>query len=150
MNADELTQFEKEIGDKRTYKRFLCVKLQQVEGLTAREISQQTGYNQRYVQKIQALARDHGLQALLAAKRTGNHRLLPLEQEKAILEGCQQVITVAPIVEAFSQALGRPVSDKTIYSLLKRHGWKAKRPRPRHPKADAEAQAFFKKPVRAN
>ncbi len=150
MNADELNRFEKEIQDKRTYKRFLCVKLQRINGLPAREIAQQTGYNQRHVQRIQALARDHGLHALLPAKRTGNHRLLPLEQEKTILEGCQQSVTVAPIVAAFSQTLGRPVSDKTIYGLLKRHDWKAKRPRPRHPKADAEAQAFFKKPAGTN
>lgn len=151
MNVlDELTEFEKGIQDKRTYKRFLCVKLHQVERLTAKEIASRTGYNQRHVQRIQALARDHGLQALLPVKRTGNHRLLTLEQEKTVLANCQQSVTIAPIIEAFSQALGRPISNKTIYGLLKRHGWKSKRPRPRHPKADADAQAFFKKPVGAN
>jgi len=94
--------------------------------------------------------RDHGLQALLPVQRIGTHRLLSPDQEKAVLANCGQAVTVAPIVEAFSQAVGRPVSNKTIYGLLKRHGWKAKRPRPQHPKADVSAQAFFKKSAGTN
>lgn len=118
--------------------------------MTAREIAGRTGYNQRHVQRIQALVRDHGLQALLLFQRIGTHRLLSPDQEKTVLANFGQAVTVPPIVEAFSQSVDRPVSNKTIYGLFKRHGWKAKRLRPEYPKADVSAQAFFKKSAGTN
>jgi hypothetical protein len=41
------------------------------------------------------------------------------------------------------------VHISSIYRLLERHGWRKLVPRPRHPKANPEAQAVFKKTVGA-
>jgi hypothetical protein len=41
------------------------------------------------------------------------------------------------------------VHISTIYRLLDRHGWRKLVPRPRHPKANPEEQAIFKKPFQA-
>jgi transposase len=148
MDIAELEAFGKTIKDKRTYCRFLCVWLKYAEGKTAEAIARQVGYHVRHVQRIQHIAQVNGVNTLLPNYKGGNNRLLDsVEAERAVLAGVAGAITVQPIVEAFSTAVGRPVSDKTLYALLKRHGWKAKRPRPRHPKASDEAQRLFKKPV---
>lgn len=148
FSEGELKLFEKTIQDKRTYRRFLCVWLREKESKTAEEIAVQVGFHWRHVQRIQQQVRTGGLEALRPQYRGGGRQLLKTEQEATILKGLEQVPTARPIQEALSKALGRPFAGSTVYSLLKRHGWKAKRPRPRHPKAEQEAQELFKKTIR--
>jgi hypothetical protein len=49
---------------------------------------------------------------------------------------------------AFEAKIKHEVHITSIYRLLDRHGWRKLVPRPRHPSANPEAQAAFKKPVR--
>ena len=51
---EDVLAFEKTFTDKKTYRRFLCIKLKIVEGLTQAEIAQHTGFGIRHVQLIQA------------------------------------------------------------------------------------------------
>ncbi len=44
-----------------------------------------------------------------------------------------------------SQRLGRPVSEQRGWEWMRRLGFTPQRPRPRETRADAEAQAAFKK-----
>lgn len=76
------------------------------------------------------------------------------EQERAFLEpfsvsgDAGGILEVSPIHKAHCAALGRDIPLSTTYRLLHRHGWRKIMPRPRHPKADQEAQADFKKMAR--
>ena len=49
------------------------------------------------------------------------------------------------IKKAYEQELGKSVPKSTVYRMLARHNWRKIVPRPRHPKADIEAQEAFKK-----
>lgn len=55
------------------------------------------------------------------------------------------ILEVGPVHEAHCTALGKAIPLSTTYRLLHRHGWRKIIPRPRHPKADKEAQEAFKK-----
>ena len=59
-----------------------------------------------------------------------------------------EIATAAEIQQAFEARVGHEVDDSTIYRLLNRHDWRKLMPRPRHPKANIEAQQQFKKTVR--
>ena len=60
------------------------------------------------------------------------------------------ILVVSEIKEALQARLGRAVAVASVYNLLHRHDWRKLVPDKRHPKADPEAQAAFKKtPVNA-
>lgn len=145
MEKEALLAFEKTIRDKRTYRRYRCVWLKEVEGKTAVEIAHQEGYHWRHVQRIWAQVSQGGLESLRSAYKGGGRQLLATERESVILTRHQGDVGIVGVTASLSEAVGRPVKPGTVYGLLKRHGWKPKRPRPQHPKADAEAQRIFKK-----
>jgi transposase len=76
---------------------------------------------------------------------------MTLEQERAFLQPffaraeTGEIATAEQIQQAFEAQVQHPVHLSTIYRLLDRHGWRKLVPRPRHPKANAEEQAAFKK-----
>jgi transposase len=93
-----------------------------------------------------------GVAAVETAGKGGRRRqYLTLEEEKAFLtpffEQAQAglIAIVAEIWQAFEKRVGHHVDNSTIYRLLNRHGWRKLLPRPRHPQADPQAQAQFKK-----
>ncbi len=59
-----------------------------------------------------------------------------------------QAVGVNAIRAALEAQIGHATGETYVYLVLKRQGWKAKRPRPRHPQADLEAQNLFKKTAR--
>jgi hypothetical protein len=67
-------------------------------------------------------------------------------EEQAILDSFSekaqlgQLTNVQEIKAAFDAKLGRDTGRGYIYMLLKRHGWRRVKPRPKHPKA-ASAEA---------
>ena len=60
--------FEKTFTDKKTYRRFLCIKLKIIDSKTQAEIAQHTGFGFRHVQRIQAQVQKYGL-AILKPKQ---------------------------------------------------------------------------------
>ena len=74
-----------------------------------------------------------------------------IDQEDEVLRpflekaGIGGILVVSPIKIAYEQAVGHVVPKSTIYRLLARYGWRKLARRPRHPKADSEAQEEFKK-----
>jgi len=87
----------------------------------------------------------------LEKPRNGNGSYFTIEEEKEILskfedEARAGKINVAADIQAeYENRLGKTVPNSTIYRMLKRHRWRKVAPRPRHPKADREAQEAFKK-----
>ena len=47
ITPEDLLAFEKTFTDKKTYRRFLCIKLQIVDSKKQAEIAQHTGYSLR-------------------------------------------------------------------------------------------------------
>lgn len=76
---------------------------------------------------------------------------LDLEQEEQLLASLRaealggRIITAKHLHARVCEAAGRQVSLGYLYRLLHRHDWRKLGPRPRHVRADLEAQAAFKK-----
>ncbi|MFM5962718.1 MAG: transposase [Dolichospermum sp.] len=146
ITQEEILAFEKTFSDKKTYRRFLCIKLKVMDGKTQAEIAQQTGYGLRHVQLIQAQVQVHGLDSLYPKKGVVRRRILPSKQaELDLLQQHKGNVGIYDLHQALNTVAGRSVTVQTVYNLLKRHGWKAKVPRPVHPNHNPEAQALFKK-----
>jgi len=60
------------------------------------------------------------------------------------------ILVVGEIKEALDKRLGRKTALASTYNLLHRHGWRKLAPDKRHPKADSEAQAQWKKNSRSS
>jgi transposase len=79
---------------------------------------------------------------------------MSLDQERTFLHpffaraARGEIATGEEIQRAFEAQLKHEVHLTSIYRLLDRHGWRKLVPRPRHPKADPEEQAAFKKTLR--
>ncbi len=79
---------------------------------------------------------------------------LSVEQERRFLQpffaraAQGEIATAEDIQRAFEAEVKHAVHITSIYRLLDRHGWRKLVPRPRHPKANPEAQAAFKKTLR--
>jgi transposase len=147
LTPEDVLTFEKTFTDKKTYRRFLCIKLNIIEGKTQAEIAQQTGFCVRHVQRIQAQVHDQGL-AIIQPKWgvIRSPRLLPTEEaERRLLQKHKGKVGIYELHEDLNAQVGREVSVQAVYKLLKRHGWKPKVPRPMHPNHNEEAQILFKK-----
>jgi hypothetical protein len=55
------------------------------------------------------------------------------------------LVTVAEIRDNVEKHVGHPVSEKYLYQLLHRHGWRKVEPRPQHVKGDPAAQEAYKR-----
>jgi transposase len=73
------------------------------------------------------------------------------EQERSFLQpffaraAHGEIATAEDIQRAFEAEVKHAVHISSIYRLLDRHGWRKLVPRPRHPQANPEEQAAFKK-----
>lgn len=56
-----------------------------------------------------------------------------------------EILTAKDIREEVEKKVKRSVSEDYLWDLFKRHGWKKKAPRPKHPLQDISAQDLFKK-----
>lgn len=83
--------------------------------------------------------------------RRDERAYLTYEKEKELLENLMQkalngqIITVSDVKLVVEKTIGHHVSDDYLWDLLKRHDWKKKAPRPKHPEGNTEAQEDFKK-----
>jgi transposase len=121
----------------------------------AAEIAVQLGVSRPFVAKISSLYKRFGPAGLETVGPGGRrNEYLSFEQEVAFLASFVEratqgaLVTTKEIHQAFEQRVGQEVDDSTIYRLLQRHQWRKVMPRPRHPQADLEAQATFKKTSR--
>jgi transposase len=132
--------------------RWLIIYNALVEPRKAEEIARHCGVSKATVHDVISTYNRLGVAAVETAGKGGRrHQYLTLEEEEQFLAAffawaeAGEIATTAEIWRAFEARVGHEVDDSTIYRLLNRHGWRKLMPRPRHPKADPQAQAQFKK-----
>ena len=118
----------------------------------AEEIAVHTGVSATTVHRVIATYNRLGPAAIdQSAKGGRHHEYLTVEQEQAFLQPffarAQQgeIATAEEIKSAWEAEVKQEVHSSSVYRLLDRHGWRKLVPRPRHPKANPEEQAAFKK-----
>ena len=83
--------------------------------------------------------------------RRESNSLLTMEEEKELLNNIADkalkglVLTYYDIKKEVEDKTNKNVSDDYIWDLFRRHGWKKKTPRPKHPLQNKEAGEEFKK-----
>ena len=142
-------------GSKAEYQRIQCVWLRITLGLSSQQIAEALGWQASSVRHVQARYWQRGEAALRDQPQGGRyHAHLTAEEEQALLapflEKARQgeISVAAPLRQAYEGKLGRPIHHSVIYRALHRQGWRKIQPRPKHPKADPEAQEEFKKSFR--
>ena len=124
--------------DVKSYKRLLVLHMRGL-GKSDKEISEVLGYSIHYIPELVAKYKTHGMDAIINDKRTSNNRRMNFVEETKFLEQfvelaeAGQIITVEGILRKFEEVTGKDSNTSTIYKLLKRHGWRKVKPRPRHP-----------------
>ena len=147
----EIKAREKKIKEKRVSKR-LKVLMLRYEGRKNDEIGAKLDLTSGRVSHLISEYKQAGLEEYIRNKYDGNHRSMTYEEEQAILDSfaaageAGQIITGKEIKAAFDEKPGRGAGRGNIYMLLKRHGWRKIKPRPRHPqRASDEEIAASKK-----
>ena len=118
----------------------------------AEEIARDTGVSVPTVRRVISTYNRLGLAAIETPGKGGRrHEYMSLEQERRFLQpffaraAQGEIATAEEMQRAFEAEIKHAVHITSIYRLLDRHGWRKLVPRPRHPKANPEEQAAFKK-----
>ena len=133
-------------------RRVQAIYLRARHGFLPEQIAQITGYSVGTVYNLHSRYLKEGDRIFDLGRPGGrNAAHMTPGEERAFLEPFTQagdaggILEVGPVHKAHCAALGRNIPLSTTYRLLHRHGWRKIMPRPRHPKADQEAQIAFKK-----
>ena len=139
-------------NDPRLYRRIQIVHLRASQGLTQEEIAKAVGVSRSTVSRTHMAWFAKGMASLKIASNGGRIREnMSLAEEEAFLKkfthpaGAGELVCIQDIQKAYEQKIGHSTGSTTIYSLLKRHGWRKLMPRPHHPRRDIKAQQRFKK-----
>src|SRR3954464_12680510 len=153
--AEQLAPLLKEARSKAEYQRVQCVWLRATLGLSSRQVAEILAWQASSVRHVQARYLQQGEAALRDKPHGGRpHAHLTVEEEQNLLapfiEKAKRgaVVVAAPVCQAYEDQLGYPVHHSLVYRALHRQGWRKVQPRPKHPKADAEAQEEFQKTAR--
>jgi len=152
LTIEQVKEKMKEAKDPRQLQRWQIVYTALREPRKAEEIATSVGVSKSLVQKVISRYNREGIQSI-AMKSSGGryHEYLTKEEEKQFLSPFfkqaeqGECITVKALHLAYEETVGHSAHETTIYRLLRRHGWRKVQPRPRHPKADLQAQEEFKK-----
>ena len=151
LSPDELAIWVREAPDKASYQKRLAVWLTFLRH-PAPEIAD---YLQVSIPAVWLWIKQYNQQGTGGLVRRGRggrrwsflsvaeEELLLLSWEQRALRG--EVLTAAQLQPEVEAKVGQPVSRDYVYRLLHRHQWRKLGPRPRHLKADLQAQEEFKK-----
>lgn len=142
----------KRAGSHAEYQRIQCVLIRATLGSTAAEIAQLLGWSTATVHVIHSRWAKEG-EALFDLRGRGgrHHQHLSAQAEADLLAPFAAQAQAGGLLHAreikcaLEQQVGTAVAASTVYRMLDRHGWRKVVPRPRHPKADKQAQSAFKK-----
>lgn len=152
LSGEELKERMLQAETKELYRRWQCLYLTQSYEVTAAYLSDMSGLSISAVYLLVEQYNKQGPESVDYKARGGRHHAyLSVEQEEKLLEGLAEkaargeLLTAGNLREEVEREVGFSVSDDYLWGLLKRHRWKKKAPRPRHPKKDAGAEEGFKK-----
>ncbi len=122
-------------------------------GFTMEQTAKAIGVSKGWACRLRIrFIRSGGRCTVKKSSRGGRRREnMSIEEEREFLapffEKASQggILVVGEIKEALDRRLGRATALASTYNLLHRHGWRKLAPDKRHPKADIEAQAQWKK-----
>lgn len=148
---EALRTAQRETRDKNVDKRLRALILH-AEGNTGKQVSEKTGYNQKYLYELYRKYRSGGIEAITGQHYGGNRRNMTYEEESELLaqfideaDG-GHITDVRAIKAAYDEKVGHETGHGQIYYVLHRHGWTKKLPRSKHPKsATPEAIGASKK-----
>lgn len=153
--VERLAPLLKEAHSKAEYQRMQCVWLRATWGWSSGQIAEALGWQASSVRHVQARYLPQGEEALRDKPQGGRPQAhLTAAEEQDLLapflaKAAQgEVVVAAPLPQAYEEKLGHPVPHSVVYRALHRQGWRKVQPRPRPPKADANAQEEFKKSSR--
>jgi len=152
---DRLQEAARGHRNTRTWPRVQTIILAK-QGDSAAQIARALGVSRRAVQAWAAAYNRGGLEALPDRPHPGRSPLLPRDQEARFLERidapprpedgvCE--LRGADIRRILEQEFAARYTTDGVYKLLHRLGYSDLMPRPCHPEADPQAQAFFKEVV---
>lgn len=141
-------------NDLRIFRRMQAILLREQEQMNSEQVSAIIGLSVGWVRSWWSKIGQLGLKAFEEMKdhRGGRHHAYLTEEEEdafiaPFLEKAKEggILIVPPIHRAYEKRVKRKVKPMTVYRLLHRHGWRKIAPRPKHPKANLQAQENFKK-----
>lgn len=137
---------------KSEFQRVQCIWLRALLNLDAAHVALALGWHIDTVRHLQAQYLKKGEAALGISGKGGRYREnLSIDEETKFLAPFFKkaesggILVATEIKDAYEKFIGRTIPKSTIYRILARHGWRKIAPRPKHPKADIEAQETFKK-----
>lgn len=139
--------------DLRELRLAQAVLLPALTRLTLEQTARALGVGRATVARLQRRFRYRSESDLPPPSRWGGRRraLLTWEGEEAFLAGWQaqaergELVVLTPLRAALDRQLGRRVKASVVYRLVQRHHWRKVAPDTRHPKADPQVQAEWKK-----
>jgi len=141
----------KKLKDITSYKHIQVLNMRRL-GKTNAEIGEATGYHAQYITDIVGIYTEKGMEAVIGNHYRGNNRRMSFKEETTFLEQFREeaesglLVSVTKILEKYEEVTGVKSNTSTIYKLLKRHGWRKVKPRPRHPDGSSkEEQETVKK-----
>ena len=123
-------------------------------GMKAETIALVLSSSASIVRRVVQLYNNHGtdfVTQLTWGGRRESRCHISLKKEAALLKTIEEksmrgeILTAKDIKKEVEKEVKKEVSDDYIWDMFKRHGWKKKVPRPKHPKQNIQAQEEFKK-----
>ena len=142
----------KECKNKNTKQKLHAIYLYRIQKKPAKDVALRVHTSPGNIYQWAHRYKKLGFEGLMLKKKGGRQRQqLSLDEEKELLQevledGKNGLIVIANSIQkkAAAKANGGVFKDYA-YALLKRHGWRKVKPRPRNPKSSKEIQEAFKK-----
>ena len=152
LSEEEFLVWIREAASREAYQKRLAIWLTKIGPFHADEVAKMLGVSKQAVWLWVSQYNKDGPEGLVRQGRGGRRwSLLSWPQEEALLKSFErralggELITAKQMLPKIFQAAGEEVSLAYVYRLLRRHQWRKLGPRPRHVKADPQAQEEFKK-----
>jgi transposase len=153
---DSLPRLQKllrETSNNIHFRHIQCVLMRVESAATSDQIAKVVAYTPEHVRRIQSAWFRDGDSALFGPGMKGWRRreTMKLEEEKEMLESMHEkaekgeIVQAETIREECEERAGRKVHVSIVRRMIKRHKWRKVVPRPRHPKADVQAQEDYVK-----
>ena len=142
----------KSIKDGSERRRIQSIHLWIKHGWSSEAIGETLGLHPVSVRKLWQRFRKEGEACFKSKPKGGRYRsYLKAEEERQCLEKCLRqakgghILVANHVRKTLEERIGHKIAVATVYRILHRTTWRKVAPRPKHPKANEEAMAAFKK-----